>query len=112
MLFLNLLFVFNNNKVVATDVLSGGKFYVQKSSDGEVASIQQKLASLSIKDAPVIGSFNPAKGSIVLAQFSLDNSWNRAMVSTLYVDPLLPNNTHLHFPFSLLQIAKYHWFQH
>lgn len=66
-----------------TDVLSGGKFYVQKVGDGEVASIQQKLASLSIKDAPVIGSFNPAKGSIVLAQFSLDNSWNRAMVGTL-----------------------------
>jgi hypothetical protein len=65
---------------------------VQKVGDGEVASVQQKLASLSIKDAPVIGSFNPAKGSIVLAQFSLDNSWNRAMVGTLYVDPLLPNS--------------------
>ncbi|KAJ4756132.1 Nuclease domain-containing protein 1 [Rhynchospora pubera] len=65
-------------KVVATDVLSGGMFYVQKVGDADV--VQQKLAALSIKDAPVIGSFNPTKGSIVLAHFSLDNSWNRAMI--------------------------------
>lgn len=48
--------------------------------DQRVASIQQQLASLKLKEAPVIGAFNPAKGEIVLAQFSLDNSWNRAMV--------------------------------
>lgn len=45
-----------------------------------MASIQQQLASLKLKDAPVIGAFNPVKGEIVLAQFSADNSWNRAMV--------------------------------
>uniref|UniRef100_A0A6V7QV73 Tudor domain-containing protein n=1 Tax=Ananas comosus var. bracteatus TaxID=296719 RepID=A0A6V7QV73_ANACO len=28
----------------------------------------------------IIGAFNPAKGGIVLSQFSLDNSWNRAMI--------------------------------
>lgn len=62
-----------------TEVLGGGKFYVQTVGD-QVAAIQQKLAALNIKEAPVIGSFNPAKGDIVLAQFSMDNSWNRAMV--------------------------------
>ena len=45
-----------------------------------MASIQQQLASLSLQEAPVIGAFNPKKGDIVLAQFSADDSWNRAMV--------------------------------
>lgn len=67
-------------KVVVTEVLGGGKFYVQTVGDQRVASIQQHLASLKLKDAPVIGAFNPVKGEIVLAQFSLDNSWNRAMI--------------------------------
>ncbi|CAL9178588.1 unnamed protein product [Musa hybrid cultivar] len=67
-------------KVVVTEVLGGGKFYVQPVGDQKVAAIQQQLAALNIKEAPVIGSFNPAKGDIVLAQFSVDNSWNRAMI--------------------------------
>ncbi|KAG2293229.1 hypothetical protein Bca52824_039898 [Brassica carinata] len=67
-------------KVVVTEVLEGGRFYVQTIGDQKVASIQNQLASLSLKDAPIVGSFNPKKGDIVLAQFSLDNSWNRAMI--------------------------------
>ena len=66
---------------MVTEVLGGGKFYVQTVGDQKVASIQQQLASLSLQEAPVIGAFNPKKGDIVLAQFSADNSWNRAMVS-------------------------------
>ncbi|KAL1196830.1 Ribonuclease TUDOR 1 [Cardamine amara subsp. amara] len=68
-------------KVVVTEVLEGGRFYVQSAGDQKIASIQNQLASLSIKDAPIIGSFNPKRGDIVLAQFSLDNSWNRAMIA-------------------------------
>ncbi|KAJ8772455.1 hypothetical protein K2173_027632 [Erythroxylum novogranatense] len=67
-------------KVVVTEVLGGGKFYVQTVGDQKVASIQKQLASLNLQDAPVIGAFNPKKGDIVLAQFSADNSWNRAMI--------------------------------
>ncbi|CAN7113839.1 unnamed protein product [Brassica rapa subsp. narinosa] len=67
-------------KVAVTEVLGGGRFYVQTVGDQRVASIQNQLTSLSLKDAPIIGSFNPKKGDIVLAQFSLDNSWNRAMI--------------------------------
>ena len=48
-----------------------------------MAGIQQQLSSLNLQEAPVIGAFNPAKGDIVLAQFSVDNSWNRAMVRKL-----------------------------
>ncbi|KAI3512755.1 hypothetical protein L1887_20074 [Cichorium endivia] len=65
---------------VVTEVLGGGKFYVQAVTDQKVAAIQNQLASLNLKEAPVIGSFNPKKGELVLAQFSADNSWNRAMV--------------------------------
>ncbi|CAK9163201.1 unnamed protein product [Ilex paraguariensis] len=67
-------------KVVVTEVLGGGKFYIQTVGDQKVASIQQQLASLKLLEAPVIGAFNPRKGDIVLAQFSADDSWNRAMI--------------------------------
>nr|GMC75257.1 staphylococcal nuclease domain-containing protein 1-like [Ipomoea batatas] len=67
-------------KVAVTEVLGGGKFYVQLVADQKVASIQKQLASLNLQEAPVIGAFNPKKGDIVLAQFSADNSWNRAMI--------------------------------
>ncbi|XP_058195717.1 ribonuclease TUDOR 1-like [Rhododendron vialii] len=67
-------------KVTVTEVLGGGKFYVQLVGDQKVASIQQHLGSLSLQEAPLIGAFNPKKGDIVLAQFSEDNSWNRAMI--------------------------------
>lgn len=66
--------------MVVTEVLGGGKFYVQTVGDQKVDAIQQQLAALNIKEAPVIGSFNPAKGDVVLAQFSIDDSWNRAMI--------------------------------
>ncbi|MBA0805899.1 hypothetical protein Gohar_005386, partial [Gossypium harknessii] len=65
-------------EVVITEVLNGGKFYVQTVGDQRVSSIQKQLASLNIQEAPVIGAFNPKKGDVVLAQFSMDNSWNRA----------------------------------
>lgn len=64
---------------MVTEVLGGGKFYVQP-ADQKVVSIQQQLASLTLQEAPLIGAFNPKKGDLVLAQFSADNSWNRAMV--------------------------------
>ncbi|KAL5724528.1 Translin-1 [Ranunculus cassubicifolius] len=67
-------------KVAVTEVLGSGKFYVQTVGDQKVAAIQQQLACLNLKDAPLIGAFNPKKGDIVLAQFSADNSWNRALI--------------------------------
>ncbi|XP_051115668.1 ribonuclease TUDOR 2-like [Andrographis paniculata] len=67
-------------KAVITEVLGGGKFYVQSSADQRVATIQKQMASLSLGESPVIGAFNPKKGDILLAQYTADNSWNRAMV--------------------------------
>ncbi|KAG5019520.1 hypothetical protein JHK87_015375 [Glycine soja] len=67
-------------KVIVTEVLGGGKFYVQTVGDQKIASIQQQLASLNLKDAPVLGAFNPKKGDIVLCYFHADKSWYRAMV--------------------------------
>jgi len=78
-------------QVVVTEVLDGGRFYVQIVEDKKIASIQQQLASLNLQEAPVIGAFNPKKGDIVLAQFSADNSWNRAMVR---ISLLLSFNLH------------------
>ncbi|KAL4191912.1 hypothetical protein AMTRI_Chr06g191360 [Amborella trichopoda] len=66
--------------VVVTEVLGGGKFYIQSVADQKLVSIQQQLASLNLQEKPLIGGFNPKKGDIILAQFSADNSWNRAMI--------------------------------
>ncbi|XP_051119159.1 ribonuclease TUDOR 2-like [Andrographis paniculata] len=79
-------------KIVVTEILGGGKFYVQSVSDQKVASIQKQLASLSLQDAPVIGTFNPRKGDIVLAQFSADKSWNRAMIVNTPRGPVQSEN--------------------
>lgn len=68
-------------QVVVTEILGGGQFYVQTVGDQKISSIQQQLAALNLQEAPIIGAYNPKKGDIVLAQFSADNSWNRAMVS-------------------------------
>lgn len=70
-----------NCQVVVTEILGGGKFYVQTVGDQKIASIQQQLAALNLHDPPVIGTFNPKKGDIVLCHFQADNSWYRAMVS-------------------------------
>ncbi|KAI4336418.1 hypothetical protein L6164_014947 [Bauhinia variegata] len=67
-------------KVMVTEILGGGKFYVQTVGDQKIASIQQQLASLNLQEAPVIGAFNPKKGDIVLCHFLADNSWYRAMI--------------------------------
>lgn len=84
--------------MVVTEVLSGGKFYVQTVGDQVVASIQAQLASLDIGDGPGISSFNPKKGDLVLAQFTADNSWNRAMVSEA---------TNWFFSYGLIKIVSY-----
>ncbi|KAI6675776.1 hypothetical protein NL676_003682 [Syzygium grande] len=78
-------------KVVVTEVLGGGKFYVQTVGDQKVLSIQRQVASLNLQDAPLVGAFNPRKGDTVLAQFSADNSWNRAM-SFRPLDPSLASS--------------------
>ncbi|KAG0567867.1 hypothetical protein KC19_7G168000 [Ceratodon purpureus] len=66
--------------VVVTDVLGGGKFYVQ-TEEARVAAIQKTLEGLRLKDKPMVqGMFVPQKGDTVIAQFSSDNSWNRALI--------------------------------
>ncbi|XP_050365704.1 ribonuclease TUDOR 1-like [Argentina anserina] len=68
-------------KVVVTKVLGSGKFYVQTVGDQKSASIQQQLASLDLDEAPSVNdAFDPRNGDIVLAQFSTDNTWNRARI--------------------------------
>lgn len=69
-------------QVIVTEVLGGGKFYVQTVGDQKIASIQQQLAALNLKEAPVLGAFSPKKGDIVLCYFHADKSWYRAMVSS------------------------------
>lgn len=67
-----------------TEVLGGGKFYVQTVSDGRIASIQQQLEALRVQDKPFAG-FPPKKGDLVIAQFSGDETWNRALVGLRFV---------------------------
>eukprot|EP00246_Nothoceros_aenigmaticus_P000016 TRINITY_DN10013_c0_g1_i1.p1 TRINITY_DN10013_c0_g1~~TRINITY_DN10013_c0_g1_i1.p1 ORF type:complete len:994 (+),score=218.35 TRINITY_DN10013_c0_g1_i1:98-3079(+) len=65
--------------VRVTEVLGGGKFYVQTVSDTRTASIQQQLEALRVQDKP-FGGFTPKRGEIVISQFSGDETWNRALI--------------------------------
>ncbi|KAL5174137.1 Ribonuclease TUDOR 1 [Glycine soja] len=67
-------------KVLITEVLGGGKFYVQPVGDQRIASVQQQLSFLNLQEAPLLGAFNPKKGDMVLCLFGADKSWYRAMV--------------------------------
>ncbi|KAK7358733.1 hypothetical protein VNO77_00671 [Canavalia gladiata] len=67
-------------KVTVTEVLGGGKFYVQPVGDQRIASIQQQLSFLNLQEAPLLGAFNPKKGDTVLCLFGADKSWYRAMI--------------------------------
>ncbi|KAG4398243.1 hypothetical protein AAZX31_08G006600 [Glycine max] len=67
-------------KVSVTEVLGGGKFYVQPVGDQRIASVQQQLSFLNLQEAPLLGAFNPKKGDMVLCLFGADKSWYRAMV--------------------------------
>ena len=69
-------------QIRVTEVMGGGKFYAQLANDARVSGLQLQLEGLRLKDkslAPI--NFEPKKGDIVMAQFSVDGSWNRAMVS-------------------------------
>ncbi|XP_025825296.1 ribonuclease TUDOR 1-like [Panicum hallii] len=74
-------------KVIVTEVIGGGKFYAQIVGDRRLDNIRQELASMKFNDASEIVPFNPTKGDVVLAQFTLDNSWNRAMILSEHQGP-------------------------
>ncbi|KAL2643329.1 hypothetical protein R1flu_010916 [Riccia fluitans] len=70
-------------QVKVTEVLGGGKFYVQTVGDSRIVSVQNQLVSLGLTNKhPPPGTFVPKKGDTVFAQFSADSSWNRAMIVT------------------------------
>ena len=72
-------------QIRVTEVMGGGKFYAQLANDARVSSLQLQLEGLRVKDKslPPI-NFEPRKGDIVMAQFSVDGSWNRVLVRKLY----------------------------
>ncbi|KAL8125945.1 hypothetical protein AgCh_013298 [Apium graveolens] len=71
--------------IVAIEVVGGGNFCIQLVAYQKEASIiQQKLASLKLQEAPTLGSFNPEKSDLLLAQFREDNSRYRAMEGQIY----------------------------
>lgn len=67
---------------MVTEVLGGGKFYVQPVGDSNIASLQKQLANLDLNETPLLGTFNPKKGDTVLCLFGADKAWYRAMVSS------------------------------
>jgi len=70
-----------------TEVLGGGRFYAVEAAAGVLGRMEEALALLGQGDAlaktPTPGSFVPKRGDLVLAQFSADKSWARAMVRPL-----------------------------
>eukprot|EP00271_Cylindrocystis_brebissonii_P011331 TRINITY_DN2863_c0_g1_i1.p1 TRINITY_DN2863_c0_g1~~TRINITY_DN2863_c0_g1_i1.p1 ORF type:complete len:1029 (-),score=217.63 TRINITY_DN2863_c0_g1_i1:718-3804(-) len=67
-------------EVVVQHVMPGGRFYAVPTS-AQLPALEEQLKELSTQDKPVApGSFAPKKGDRVIAMFSADNSWTRAMV--------------------------------
>ncbi|KAJ7569603.1 hypothetical protein O6H91_01G085700 [Diphasiastrum complanatum] len=76
-------------QVRVTEVLGGGRLYAQIVGDSRVSAIQQQLESLRLKDKPLPpGSFLPKKGDFVIAQYSADDTWNRALVVSAPRQPI------------------------
>ncbi|GAU25452.1 hypothetical protein TSUD_71060 [Trifolium subterraneum] len=67
-------------KITVTEILGGGKFYVQPIGDSSLASLEKQLANLNLQETPLIGAFNPKKGDTVLCLFGADKAWYRAMI--------------------------------
>ncbi|MCI52411.1 nuclease domain-containing protein, partial [Trifolium medium] len=43
-------------KVTVTEVLGGGKFYVQPIGDSNLASLEKQLANLNLQETPLLGA--------------------------------------------------------
>eukprot|EP00897_Mesotaenium_endlicherianum_P003964 jgi/Mesen1/3596/ME000020S03125 len=68
-------------KVQVTEVLGGGKVYLRPVAGTRMAAIEAALKELELSDKPAApGSFQPKKGDLVVAQFSADDSFSRALI--------------------------------
>lgn len=66
---------------MVTEVTSEGNFYVQKISDGPKAvALQSKLRQEFEANPPLPGAYNPKRGDICAAKFTVDNEWYRAKI--------------------------------
>ncbi|XP_066153595.1 staphylococcal nuclease domain-containing protein 1 [Euwallacea fornicatus] len=71
----------NYEEVMVTEVTNEGTFFVQRVVEGPKAeSLIAKLRQEFEANPPLPGAYNPKRGDICAAQFSLDNAWYRARV--------------------------------
>lgn len=67
--------------VRVTEVVDGSRFYAQVESDTRLSSIEAQLEGLKLKEKVLPpGAFAPKRGELVLGQFTLDDSFARALV--------------------------------
>lgn len=67
--------------VRVTEVVDGSRFYAQIESDTRLQSLEQQLEALKLKEKVLPpGAFAPKRGDLVLGQFTLDDSFARALV--------------------------------
>jgi hypothetical protein len=67
--------------VRVTEVVDGSRFYAQIESDPRLQSLEQQLEALKLKEKVLPpGAFAPKRGDLVLGQFTLDDSFARALV--------------------------------
>ena len=64
-----------NAFVTATDVVDGGRLFLQMRDDPELARMQAALADVAVVDA-----FRPAPGTLCCGRFTGDDAWYRAYV--------------------------------
>ncbi|XP_050292881.1 staphylococcal nuclease domain-containing protein 1 isoform X2 [Anthonomus grandis grandis] len=71
----------NYEEVVVTEVTNEGTFFVQRISEGPKAeALFAKLRQEFDANPPLPGAYNPKKGDICAAKFTLDDNWYRVKV--------------------------------
>ncbi|XP_060519354.1 staphylococcal nuclease domain-containing protein 1 [Cylas formicarius] len=71
----------NFEEVVVTEITPEGGFFVQRFADGpKLDSLCAKLRQEFEANPPLSGAFNPRKGDLCAAQYSVDNQWYRVKV--------------------------------
>ncbi|KAH0623733.1 hypothetical protein JD844_006825 [Phrynosoma platyrhinos] len=93
---LNMLELKKNMKVegTVTEFLNPNEFYIQINSPEVLSNISKVIVKLKDQGAVIQDEYNPTKGEVGIAEFSLDQNWYRVLIKEVDV---LKKNAHVLF---------------
>ncbi|XP_042312715.1 tudor domain-containing protein 1 isoform X2 [Sceloporus undulatus] len=93
---LNMLELKKNMKVegTVTEFLNPNEFYIQINSPEVRSNISKLIVKLKDQGAVIQDEYNPTKGEVGIAEFSLDQNWYRVLINDV---DILKKNAHVLF---------------